>query len=68
MYCTKCGAQINDHADVCINCGCETAGRRQRQEENKFQQTENNLRLAFGIIAIGFFIIGIIIGISYALG
>lgn len=23
MYCSKCGAQINDDAYVCVNCGCK---------------------------------------------
>ena len=68
MYCTKCGAQINDSADICINCGCETIKRIQKQETESFQQTEKNLRLIFGIILIGSFFIGIVIGFSYALG
>ena len=25
MYCTKCGAQINDEAIICPKCGCPTA-------------------------------------------
>lgn len=22
MYCSKCGAQIHDEAEICIHCGC----------------------------------------------
>lgn len=25
MYCTKCGAEINDEAVICPNCGCATS-------------------------------------------
>ena len=29
MYCSHCGKEINDEAEICVNCGCrvkETAG------------------------------------------
>ena len=26
MYCSKCGAEINDEAVVCVKCGCAVKG------------------------------------------
>lgn len=28
MFCKYCGAQINDNADVCVNCGCSVRDQR----------------------------------------
>lgn len=33
MFCTKCGAEINDSAVVCVNCGCAVGGKQVVEEE-----------------------------------
>lgn len=52
MYCSKCGAYINEDATICMNCGCETDAGKQKQEMNGIKETENNLKFIFGIVFI----------------
>lgn len=55
MYCSKCGAEINDEAVICPKCGCET-GYKKKSVDN----TNETLRMIAKIfmllstIAIGF--------------
>ena len=34
MFCSKCGAEINNEAVVCIKCGCAVAGKSINVPEN----------------------------------
>ena len=67
MFCTKCGAQISDYAEVCMNCGCETTNAKNKKESNEFYATENTLRLVFGIIFIIVFVVTLVGTLSYML-
>lgn len=33
MYCKNCGNEINEHAVVCIHCGCAVEQQQPRQTE-----------------------------------
>lgn len=50
MYCSVCGAYINEDADICTSCGCETSTSKQKQNLKNLKETESNLKLIFGII------------------
>ena len=65
MFCSKCGAQINDYAEVCMHCGCETSNAKNKQATNDFQSTENTLKLVFVIIFIVVFVISFVSTIAY---
>lgn len=67
MYCTKCGAEINDEAVICPKCGCET-GYKKKSVDN----TNETLRMVAKIfmlistIAIGFLFFILFMSISIA--
>ena len=45
MYCSNCGAEINDNAVVCVKCGCAVNKPEQKQEQTPLptpQKTEDN--------------------------
>ena len=67
MFCSKFGAQISDHDGVCMSCGCETINSKQKQEADNFKQTENNLRLIFGLIFIFVFVVTLVSTLFYYL-
>ena len=53
IKCAECGKEISDSAERCPNCGCTTKAGKVRAEEKGFG--------IFGIIAIGFMVVGIIL-------
>lgn len=53
MYCTKCGAEINEQAIVCPKCGCATANYASKTENVK---TENKNGIAIAGFVCSFFI------------
>lgn len=40
MFCSTCGAEINDMAAVCPNCGCPTAGNAQPVQPQQASYTQ----------------------------
>ena len=42
MYCTKCGAEINDEAIICPKCGCYA----QAQTKNEEKEDKNGMAIA----------------------
>lgn len=48
MYCSNCGQEINDNADVCIHCGCAV------KKDKPAAQKDDSL----GLVAKIFLIIG----------
>ena len=46
-YCTKCGAEIEDDAVVCVHCGCATNDQKAKSSNNNMGKTA----LVFMILA-----------------
>lgn len=43
MYCSKCGAQIDDEAFVCSNCGCATGKQLPEQKQNQLADEKSKM-------------------------
>lgn len=58
-YCTHCGAEIMDEAEVCVHCGCKV--KNETKESNNTLATVAKVFLILGTIAIGLstFLIGL---------
>lgn len=50
-YCTHCGAEINDDAVVCVNCGCPTEKGTSKKSNNDTMKTLILVFLILGCIA-----------------
>lgn len=53
-YCSNCGAEINENADVCLNCGCSV---RRKSDSNDGLIIVIKIFLIIGCIASGWAII-----------
>ena len=59
MYCSKCGAEINDEAVICTKCGCLVGDKKiptqiQAQKDNSGLKTAAKIFMIIGCIAMGF--------------
>ena len=59
-FCSKCGEEITDDADICISCGCATS--KYTKNEGK---TLGILAIIFGGLGGWFGLLFGIIGLSY---
>lgn len=62
MFCSHCGKEIMDEAEICPNCGCETETK--KTNSSPTQKTESS---TIGILAITFSILGGIFGLILSL-
>lgn len=61
MFCKYCGKEINDYADVCVNCGRKT----ERDARNSTQSDSDGVpKTGIGVL-LGLFlgVIGLVIGL-----
>ncbi len=67
VYCTKCGTENLDNADICTNCGASLADR-----PTRFRSNDQDLEMCFGgrsktMAPIIFGAIMILVGLSFLL-
>lgn len=58
-YCSHCGAQVNDEAEICVNCGCRIS--QKKSESSSTLATLAKVFMILGTIVMGFstFLIGL---------
>lgn len=61
MFCSKCGAQINDNAEICTNCGCSVSNSRKKSGKKEMSTGLRIFCLIAGLI-LAFITIGISLG------
>ncbi len=63
MYCSNCGAKINENAVVCVKCGAAVEGKKvvQPQVSNSVNAPKNSSGAATASLVLG--IIGLVIGV-----
>lgn len=61
MYCKNCGKEIDDNADVCLNCGSYTD---KGKLINSVPEVQDTISAAIVVVSILIPIIGIVIGIA----
>ena len=58
MYCSKCGAEINDEAVICPKCGCETGYKKKSVDNtNEILRMVAKILMLISTIAFGIFIL-----------
>lgn len=62
MYCSNCGKELNDNADVCIYCGAFT-NKNNNKRTNVEQKEFNTVALVGFIFSFFFPLVGFILGL-----
>lgn len=61
-YCSKCGKEISDDADICVNCGCSVSGKTAASNAPVGQLKTNRSLLKFILLSmITFGIYGLVV-------
>ena len=60
MFCPKCGAEINNYAEICTNCGCSVSNGKKKSDKKEMSVGARIFCLIAGLIlaciTIGFII------------